>query len=1327
MPRDFRLQTAYTNETSAWFTVLTVTGESGWSSSESRVYAVDYDIPGPPDGYTIEPDETEVAEGDTVTLTVTGPDGTYPWIITGDLDALDVAGGELSGEVEIVSGTGTIEITLLRDGTLEGDEEFAVELRIDEEDEDPVATSATITVADTSTEKIYDVAVSTQVTHEGTEVVYTFATDGVVDGSGLWWKFKTIPEGVTVIITHSPEVVIDSGTVTAATGTSLSDSSKDWPLDAHVGESVRITAGTGEGQIRVLTSNIADQLLTSVTWDIEPDETSEYEIFTPADETVYTSDQRIDSYDIVESEPSFLADPPIIITGNTGTLTLTLVEDFSTEGPEYIVLDFYDEPGAPFGDGEVVATADPVIVVDTSNSIGVDFTVIPSATSFNEGGSINVAVTSSVRPPYPHLLYATLDGTVNSADFDGHGLSRSVFIDEELQGNFTITAAADATTEGPETFVINLRTGHSGGPVVATSALVTLNDTSTSPPTWSISAAGAVNEGTTLNAPVATTDVANGTPLWWDIEGAVNAADFVGGVMAGSVMIADNAATIAIPIAADLLTEGSGEVDAGTVTSATTTSLTDSGKSWTPDEHDTLVMRVTAGAGMGQLRVLTGNTTDSLEWTDPLAIALDETSEYQIVKEAFWINLRTGSALGDIVDRTGLVMIADTSVNPPEYAIGGGGTQPEGGSAFAFPVVTSYVLDDLLYWTVFGGAGAADFAEGGSGSISGGGGTINLTPIRDYLVEGNETFVVQLRTGSISGPIVATSPLATILDSVYTIVPVVPAIYEGDTAQFSVGILYDVDGTYGWTTVGTMLAEDFVDGELSGTVTITGGVGVINRATVDSGPGQGPRYFYLQLRKDGIEGQVLRTSTAVVVSERAIDYPAWRASADHARVILFEMDHADGTVRFGNYPICSYPDETIPHLSFDDILLESFGIQSRMDGNFAPGRIVVGNELGTLNHWLDYKYRGFEVRQYEGEPDWPFEDFRLKARLTNGGLDSVEPGQIGWEILDGKAVYAKQLPASYLPDGNPVPIAIGSVFNAAPALKNRADHEYAVNDGAIISVTPRVNGAEVASSDNLTDGTFELSGAPIGNVAVDVVTPIDTPIGIVTWLCGIFDQTADGDTLGDLPAYGLGLWYPTPPTGDKVLKDVADSIGGWWSRNALNDTVMYQLSDPKEEADFELTADDIVPGGLTLIATEEPVKTYTLCYRRNWSVASRDSLAGILDDYPALADDLTTEWLKVTATNTLGDDYPTAPDRTVYTYLMNGTHAQAECERRAPLHATERKKWQLVGLPTADQGDIGQTVKVTYPGEGWEEGKNALVLAVDRDETTGDIVMEIWL
>lgn len=68
-----------------------------------------------------------------------------------------------------------------------------------------------------------------------------------------------------------------SGTATSATATTLVNSAKSWTTNQWTNFQVRITSGTGIGQIRVISSNTGTTL-TVPTWTVTPDSTSTYVI-----------------------------------------------------------------------------------------------------------------------------------------------------------------------------------------------------------------------------------------------------------------------------------------------------------------------------------------------------------------------------------------------------------------------------------------------------------------------------------------------------------------------------------------------------------------------------------------------------------------------------------------------------------------------------------------------------------------------------------------------------------------------------------------------------------------------------------------------------------------------------------------------------------------------------------------------------------------------------------------------------------------------------------------------------------------------------------------
>jgi hypothetical protein len=90
-----------------------------------------------------------------------------------------------------------------------------------------------------------------------------------------------------LISTGSVEGAFETGTSTGSnTTTTLNNTGKAWPVNAYANAQVRITGGTGNGQVRAIASNTATALTVSAAWTITPDATSTYSI-EGNDDTLY--------------------------------------------------------------------------------------------------------------------------------------------------------------------------------------------------------------------------------------------------------------------------------------------------------------------------------------------------------------------------------------------------------------------------------------------------------------------------------------------------------------------------------------------------------------------------------------------------------------------------------------------------------------------------------------------------------------------------------------------------------------------------------------------------------------------------------------------------------------------------------------------------------------------------------------------------------------------------------------------------------------------------------------------------------------------------------
>lgn len=111
--------------------------------------------------------------------------------------------------------------------------------------------------------KVYDYATNTWTSLSNTGLPASLGADG---------KLVATPS-----IVDNAFKSFATGTATSATATTLVQTGKTWTASQWVNFQVRITGGTGAGQIRTITANTADTL-TVATWTTTPDATSTYAI-----------------------------------------------------------------------------------------------------------------------------------------------------------------------------------------------------------------------------------------------------------------------------------------------------------------------------------------------------------------------------------------------------------------------------------------------------------------------------------------------------------------------------------------------------------------------------------------------------------------------------------------------------------------------------------------------------------------------------------------------------------------------------------------------------------------------------------------------------------------------------------------------------------------------------------------------------------------------------------------------------------------------------------------------------------------------------------------
>lgn len=155
-------------------------------------------------------------------------------------------------------------------------------------------------------------------------------------------------------------------------------------------------------------------------------------------------------------------------------------------------------------------------------------------TSVNEGATLVCNVSVNLPAGDGTLYWDIAHNTTNASDFTA--VNGTVTVSNQ-SGSFNINTVADNTTEGTETFDINLRTGSAAGPIVSQVIGVTVNDTSITPVTryyywWSYDAGSSTGDNTMMvydvtNNTVHSMSTHNNSYFNWTSR-SVNIAQFSG-------------------------------------------------------------------------------------------------------------------------------------------------------------------------------------------------------------------------------------------------------------------------------------------------------------------------------------------------------------------------------------------------------------------------------------------------------------------------------------------------------------------------------------------------------------------------------------------------------------------------------------------------------------------------------------------------------------------------------------------------------------------------------------------------------------------------------
>jgi hypothetical protein len=263
---------------------------------------------------------------------------------------------------------------------------------------------------------------------------------------------------------------------------------------------------------------------------------------------------------------------------------------------------------------------------------------------------------------------------------------------------------------------------------------------------------------------------------------------------------------------------------------------------------------------------------------------------------------------------------------------------------------------------------------------------------------------------------------------------------------------------------------------------------------------------------------------------------------------------------------------------------------------------------------------------------------------------------------------------------------------------------------------------------------FEVTGDVVQQVgsASQVVQSVLNQAGITD-----IDQTsfADFHTFNPAP---VGIYIDQDTTIIDIVSKIADSVGGGVISNTAGEFAAIWLEEP-EAGEVDLTLRDLLSevsmqifAGPTNDAQGIPAWKVIVYWGKVWKTQSAGDLAALITDNDQVRKQfLATQWRQAGAADaTIKDQHLQAVTMSFETMLVNFADASAEAHRRLALYSTRRDRISFPVSFAQDHSigdvDLGDSVTVTMPRFGYDNGKNFRVIGRKDDFKTKIRTLNLW-
>jgi hypothetical protein len=444
--------------------------------------------PDNPPTYTVGTSSTSVLEGGSVSVTVNttnvGSGTTLFYNIIGNVDSADFSDNVTAGSFIVSNGIGTVTKTIANDlDENEGIEAFAVRIAVGSSTGQVVGTSSTIFITDVGLPSATITPSATSV-NEGSSVSFTVNTVNVTTPGSLYYSTggsASAADFTDDSLTGSFNVVSTGSTTGVGTFTrtlkseqSGSEGSEDFNITVRSGS----TSGIALTTTPSITINdvVASYSITPSTTNVEEGNSVTFTVNTVNVATPTTLYYSTGGTATAEDFSNNLTTGSFTVnytgpTTGSGTIVRSIATDAVLDGDET----FNISVRAGSESGTIVATSSDVTIGDVAPT----YSITPDVLNVDEGGSVVFTATSTLSTQTLYYTVTSPNNALTDADFISSPTSGSLNITNG-SAQIVLYLNSDRSTEGPEKFSVELRSGSTTGTILATSSEVTINDTSLS-------------------------------------------------------------------------------------------------------------------------------------------------------------------------------------------------------------------------------------------------------------------------------------------------------------------------------------------------------------------------------------------------------------------------------------------------------------------------------------------------------------------------------------------------------------------------------------------------------------------------------------------------------------------------------------------------------------------------------------------------------------------------------------------------------------------------------------------------------------------------------